>query len=268
MTRSESARKRWKRARRWARRMWIHALRLLFRRFGMVLFREDELPRELRFALAMLPHWESLRSLIPQAQAQLNQDLFVLLSLGFPKSGFFVEFGGTDGRTMSNTYLLEKSFGWRGIIAEPAVIWHKQLIQNRKCIVEKRAVWGVSGQELLFNQTTSADLSTIDSFTDSDYHSPSRENGLRYKVQTVSLYDLLEQNNAPQVIDYLSIDTEGSEYEILKNFDFESYSFRVITVEHNHTDNRELIKVLLTSNGYMRVHEAVSGFDDWYILSR
>ena len=76
------------------------------------------------------------------------------------------------------------------------------------------------------------------------------------------------QNNAPKIIDYLSIDTEGSEYEILKNFDFESYSFRVITVEHNHTDNRELVKVLLTSNGYKRVHEAISDFDDWYILSR
>jgi len=216
----------------------------------------------------MLPHWESLRSLIPQSQAQLNQDLFALLSLGFPKSGFFVEFGGTDGQTMSNTYFLEKSFGWRGIIAEPAVIWHKQLLQNRKCIIEKRAVWGVSGQEILFNQTASADLSTIDRFSGGDYHSLSREDGFRYMVQTVSLQDLLMQNNAPKIIDYLSIDTEGSEYEILKNFDFESYSFRVITVEHNHTDNRELVKVLLTSNGYKRVHEAISDFDDWYILSR
>jgi FkbM family methyltransferase len=216
----------------------------------------------------MLTHWESLRSLIPKAQAQLNQDLFALLTLGFPKSGFFVEVGGADGLTMSNTHLLEKSFGWRGIIAEPAVIWHEQLLENRECIVDKRAVWGVSGQELLFNQTTSAALSTIDSFTDADSHSLSREDGFRYMVQTVSLYDLLEQNNAPKIIDYLSVDTEGSEYEILKNFDFESYSFRVITVEHNHTDNRDLVKGLLTSNGYRRVHEAISDFDDWYILSR
>ena len=44
-----------------------------------------------------------------------------------------------------------------------------------------------------------------------------------------------------KIIDYLSIDTEGSEYRILKAFNFERYTFRCITVEHNQTKNRDLI---------------------------
>ena len=86
-----------------------------------------------------------------------------------------------------------------------------------------------------------------------------------FNVKTISLYDLLEKYNAPKYIDYLSIDTEGSEYEILKNFDFEKYVFKIITCEHNHTDMREKIYTLLTNNGYVRKYENLSQWDDWYV---
>ena len=63
----------------------------------------------------------------------------------------------------------------------------------------------------------------------------------------------------------MSIDTEGSEYDILKDFNFEKYTFKIITVEHNFTKNREKIKNLLESKGYVRVYEKFSKWDDWYI---
>ncbi len=80
------------------------------------------------------------------------------------------------------------------------------------------------------------------------------------------MYDLLEKYNAPNQIDYLSIDTEGSEFDILNSFDFNwKYKILMITVEHNFTLKRNEIFELLSRYGYKRVYEDVSMFDDWYV---
>jgi len=84
--------------------------------------------------------------------------------------------------------------------------------------------------------------------------------------KTISLEDLLGKYDAPSVIDYLSIDTEGSEFEILSSFNFEKYKFRIITCEHNYTENREKIHSLLNEKGYVRKYTEVSKFDDWFVL--
>lgn len=76
--------------------------------------------------------------------------------------------------------------------------------------------------------------------------------------------DLLSQFNAPKQIDYLSLDTEGGEYDILKTFDWSYYDISLITVEHNYTPLRQCIYELLTSKGYRRVQEQDSRWDDWY----
>lgn len=96
-------------------------------------------------------------------------------------------------------------------------------------------------------------------------HSKSRRRGTKYTVNTISLNDLLKKYNAPKTIDYLSIDTEGSEYEILSAFDFNEFSISVITVEHNYTPARAALHELLTKAGYVRKCEEFSKFDDWYV---
>jgi hypothetical protein len=68
-------------------------------------------------------------------------------------------------------------------------------------------------------------------------------------VKTISLNDLLKSFDAPTVIDYLSIDTEGSEFLILSNLDFSKWKFHIITVEHNFTSQRKLIEFFLFKKG-------------------
>jgi hypothetical protein len=109
-------------------------------------------------------------------------------------------------------------------------------------------------------------MEPLDAFSSSDRHGKSRENGTRYDVLTISLNDLLDKYNAPNEIDYLSIDTEGSEYEILSELSFENYKFKVITCEHNNTSNREKIYKLLSANGYKRKYVELITFEDWYVL--
>ena len=85
------------------------------------------------------------------------------------------------------------------------------------------------------------------------------------QVQTVTLNDLLQQNNAPTHIDFISVDTEGSEYEILKVFDFDRYKVSAWAIEHNSGPTRQPIFDLMTAHGYQRVLTGRSRYDDWYI---
>ncbi|MER8680392.1 FkbM family methyltransferase [Mesorhizobium sp. M1405] len=207
----------------------------------------------------------SALAVLRESKSQLRQDLFVLSETGFKENGFFVEFGATNGVNLSNSYLLEKRFGWTGILAEPAKVWHDSLRRTRDVHVETRCVWSETGSTLKFNEVENPELSTVDAFSGSDTRRRERNSGRFYDVETISLNDLLRKFGAPKVIDYLSIDTEGSEFSILKNCDFNAYQFNVITCEHNYTPAREEIYRLLSGNGYVRKFEELSKFDDWYI---
>ena len=82
-------------------------------------------------------------------------------------------------------------------------------------------------------------------------------------MATISLLDVLDNANAPLFIEYMSLDTEGSELEILKNFDFRKYTFGLIDVEHNFVEPRRTeIKNLLLSNGYIYI--GGNQWDDMY----
>lgn len=207
--------------------------------------------------------YRKLASLKEDSKAQFLQDIFVARETGFKTGGFFVEFGATNGVDLSNTYLLEKRFDWRGILAEPAKVWHTQLEANRNCIIDNRCVWSESGQKMNFFEVKYSELSSISTYLESDQHN--RKDGREYVVETVSLVDLLDQHQAPHRIDYLSLDTEGSELEILRAFDFAKYKVAVITVEHNYSPAREEIQGLLTRAGFVKKHERLSACDDWYV---
>ena len=203
-----------------------------------------------------------------QSRAQLFQDLLVLFLLRQKRGGYFVEFGATDGIDLSNTYLLETSYECQGIVAEPARCWHRAVARNRSCSVEQRCVWSASNEMLEFNETVEAEYSTINLLSHTDFHANRRQGGKKYTVKTISLHDLLKLHNAPRQIDYLSIDTEGSELSILKSFFPTEHSIRIITVEHNHTEQRSQIHTVLTSHGYRRMFEELSKWDDWYCCLR
>jgi FkbM family methyltransferase len=204
--------------------------------------------------------------LILKSKSQLRQDLFVLAELNLKQTGFFVEFGAANGFDLSNTFLLEHQFSWKGILAEPSKFWHSQLYLNRpNSLIETKCVWSHSGEFIDFMETNDPELSTIEIYSLSNTTISKSQKVRSYSVETISLLDLLRKYQAPKHIDYLSLDTEGSEFEILKSFNFDEFSFGVITVEHNYKPIREEIFKLLTQNGYSRKYENISLFDDWYV---
>ena len=204
-------------------------------------------------------------ALAGEATSQLGQDLWVLAQCGHKHGGYFVEFGATDGVLLSNTLLLERRFGWRGICAEPQPGFFSQLQRNRQCIVSDACVAGETGREVEF--ILADEYGGMSDFALDDSHSDKRQAyqalGKTMRMTTISLQDLLLRHQAPRDIDYLSIDTEGSEYDILRVFPWGEWRIRCITVEHNFSKTREPIRVLLEAHGYRRVE---AQWDDWYFL--
>ena len=198
-------------------------------------------------------------------KSQLGQDIVALVLNKFKKKGFFIEFGASNGYDLSNTYLLEKKYNWIGILVEPLPAWHSDLRKNRNCTIDTRCLWSSSNQNLEFIDVKEKELSTIKIFANSDSHSELRKKSSTIKVKTVSLIDLLKFYNAPKIINYMSVDTEGSELDILKDFPFDNYKFNFISIEHNYGRNREKLKELLNKNGYRPILNNLSKWDDWFI---
>lgn len=202
------------------------------------------------------------------SKAQLFQDLWVLWETKLKRGGYFVEFGATDGVTLSNSYVLEKHFEWGGLLAEPFTYWHSSLERNRTARIDRRCVWKRSGEMIEFLATDAMpELAGIEvSGLDDPHRATRRAIQRQIMVETISLDDLLKQHSAPEQIDYLSIDTEGSEFEILSAFDFSRYRVSLISVEHNFNGKkREGIRKILCGEGFVRVFEEYSLWDDWYI---
>jgi FkbM family methyltransferase len=207
------------------------------------------------------------KKLLRHSKSQLGQDILALSFTGVDSPGFFVEFGAADGVALSNSHILEKQFGWSGILCEPSKSWHQALKRNRDCTIDTRCVYSASGRKISFSENYLGELSAITEYAEPNSHGLLKRTTSSYEVETISLQDLLVSHGAPKYIGFLSVDTEGSEFEILKNFDFQSYRFGAICVEHNFADTREKINGLLLANGYQKVHADLSDFDDWYIRS-
>ena len=199
--------------------------------------------------------------------SQWGQDESIVKFYKGKKNGFFVEIGAADGIELSNTYMLEKDYEWSGICVEAIPEQYTKLVSNRpRSSCCNMAVYNESNNTVTFDISNGYSLlSGIN--THIDKHAEYvNSNKPTVSVQTISLNDLLAKYNAPSFIDYLSLDTEGSEYEILKTLNFENFKFGYIDVEHNHVEPRRTnIRQLLLNNGYAYIGENLG--DDRYVHS-
>jgi FkbM family methyltransferase len=189
------------------------------------------------------------------SNSQLSQDFLCAIVSEFKTNGTFIEFGATNGIDLSNTYSLKKYLKWKGILVEPVYSYYESLKKNRpESICCNKLVYSESNHEKTFYENNDLSISSL----------KKTKNAKPIKVKTITLNDIFKINNI-NYVDYLSIDTEGSEYLILKSFDFEKYSFNFLTVEHNYNFfKRRKIYQLLKSKGYKRIHQNFSFWDDFY----
>jgi FkbM family methyltransferase len=209
-------------------------------------------------------------------KSQFRQDEYLDKEIFKHKEkGYFVEIGAAEGVQFSNTYFFEKKRGWRGVCIEPRKRAFDQLVKNRTCICENVAINGNSGNsKFLEIDGDEAMLSgLVDTYDPRHLERIKKEvkdfekNVKKVTVPTITFDDLLKKQEVFN-IDYLSIDTEGGELDILKSIPFGKYTINVISVENNY-DNLEL-RTFLESKGFyfrkkLKVDEIYTraGWDDF-----
>ena len=205
-------------------------------------------------------------------RSQLYQDIFASFVVNDKFNKSYLEFGATNGIDLSNTYILENEFSWSGSLAEPDQNWIDDLRKNRpNSNIISKCIWSTSGKKLNFFSSNTHVLSSLDDFKYSDINSmPGNtaarvKEGKNYQVETISLNDVIFNYFDGKTPSYISIDTEGSEFEILNSFDFTKYQPIIFTIEHNFTDLQKKIDDLMKKNNYSRIFRDLTLFDAWYV---
>ena len=207
-------------------------------------------------------------------KSQLYQDVCASFIIGEKFDKTFLEFGATDGFEYSNSYMLENKLSWQGVLSEPSPQWHEALRKNRKnSKIISKCIWKESGKKMDFFMSDNGNFSTLNNFIENDKismpgNSEARnKNGKIISVETISLNDVIKNYFNNICPSYISIDTEGSEYEILKSFDLDNFRPKLFTIEHNFTENESKIDEYLGNNNYVRIFKKLTAFDAWYIPS-
>jgi len=197
-----------------------------------------------------------------------GQDFFVAELLGMLKYGFFVDIGANDGVAFSNSYFFERQLGWRGIAIEPIPGAYDKLKQNRTCRALNCCVGNASRKEkFLVLPEIAEHLSGMLKTYDRRHISRIKDKLNRcsgesqvIEVDCYTLTALLEREGISR-IDYLSVDTEGAEIQVLQGMDFRQCPVSVLTIENNYRDIR--IPLMLSRRGFRLA--AIIGVDEVYV---
>jgi FkbM family methyltransferase len=168
------------------------------------------------------------------------------------QNGYFVEVGACTGIAHSQCYYFEKELNWDGIAVEPQKRFQDDLKKNRKnpclkCLTNKKEDMVLFSETLnLSDSALSGIKNTLINHEKIEPHKTGwRDNGYReYFVESTTLLDLLEEYNSPNLIDYLGMDCEGCEYDILEHYfnNNKKYLIKFVCLEVGRNDIIDLMK--------------------------
>ena len=153
------------------------------------------------------------------------------------RKGFFIEVGAYDGIIGSNCYHFEKFLNWDGIAIEPSEIQFNKLKNNRKCKTINKAI-SDSTKEVEFLEVVEG-LTQMSGINNENYTANElikKSDRSKTKLSNITTTTFEEEIGSNLEIDYLSIDIEGEELDLLKSIDFNKYDIKVISVENNVPD--------------------------------
>jgi FkbM family methyltransferase len=184
-----------------------------------------------------------------KSSSQWSQDIFALYASKQKRRGLFLEIGGADGFTHSNTYSLEKYFEWKGMLIEPDRSQFRLLQASRPSNVLLNVAVSPNDKKELLDLRIVGQLSALQGYEGCDMHLEKRMKSRHVaKVKGISLSQILRENH----FDFFSLDVEGGELDIIKNLKWDSINKPpIVTIEHNfrEDDRREIVSQLV-AQGY------------------
>ena len=180
-------------------------------------------------------------------------------------NGFYVELGANDGILQSNTYYFEQYRNWKGVLIEPIGQRYLECFRNRSQnnIIFCNACVSFEYKEK-FVELTYSNLMTTASNLESDLSDPAehakrglkeipiKENNYIFGSLAATLNSILLKSNTPRKIDFLSLDVEGAEIEVLKGVNHKQFRFKYICIESR---NKDKLTKYLKENDYEFVEQ-------------
>lgn len=187
----------------------------------------------------------------PEPEERLKEEFF-----GGANSGYFVDVGANAPEKDSQSFHLEQ-LGWCGVLVEPQSDLAARLRERRKAKVYAIACSAPENA----GKTMTLHLAGVYSSLDPSLSISTVLPEGAVEVPIMTLDGVLKDAGAPSPIDFLSIDTEGHEIEVLSGFDLAHWRPRLILIEDLVLDHR--LHRLLTGRGYKWVRR--TGLNSWYV---
>lgn len=202
----------------------------------------------------------SLDVVIKYSKSENGQDIFALLSNNFLRDKIFVEIGAYDGVKFSNSYLLEKKFGWTGVLVECIPRNFNEIKLSRDCKSILAAATNKNVERIKVVEQPAPNLSGL-----MNKIQKNSWNSLMHQVPGYSLDSILKMACPMGEIGFLSVDIEGAEYALFENAVLSEYNITAICVEHNFRPDAEKLRNLITAQGYRVIFGESSGNDYWFL---
>ena len=181
------------------------------------------------------------------------------------RDGIYIELGANDGLFSSNTYHLQKQLNWKGILIEPALdLYFKckrnrgncNLVLNYACVPfsykEKFVTMIYSGAMTITEDLQNEIENPGNHAKSGGKFIPNYDKLIRFATEGKTLNKILIEANVKDEIDFLSLDVEGVEIEVLKGIDFKKYSFKYMLIESR---DIEKLSLFLSQKNYKLVEQ-------------
>lgn len=160
------------------------------------------------------------------------------------RNGFYVELGANDGALASNSYFFELKKGWKGVLIEPAPNLYLRCLKRRgknnsvfcrACVpfdYQQEFVRMRYSDSMTISDNLDLDIGNYDEHINSgDKHLMPGESSFVFGAKSDTLNSILIEASAPGLIDFLSLDVEGAELDVLRGLDFKRFRFKYMMIE-------------------------------------